>query len=112
MLNSTCDLQLNQHLLGTNLNLRLKTNVTFCRYYFMIEPNSAAVTMWLALDPADERNGCLVYVKESGLKPMRPHEVSGVLGFSQRCSDYGTPEDLANELALPASPGGWLTHAS
>ena len=41
----------------------------------MIEPNSAAVTMWLALDDADEQNGCLVYVKGSGHKAMRPHQV-------------------------------------
>jgi phytanoyl-CoA hydroxylase len=31
-------------------------------YYFMLNP-SVAVTMWMALEPADEENGCVKYVK-------------------------------------------------
>ena len=35
-----------------------------------------------------------------------------MLGFSQKCSDYGTAEDLANELVVPASPGDLIAHNS
>lgn len=81
------------------------------RYYFMITPQSA-VTMWLALDKADEENGCLVYVKGSGGGPIRPHQPSGILGFSQKCTDYGTPNDLANEIVMAADPGDMVAHNS
>src|SRR5690606_18348879 len=33
-------------------------------YYFMLKP-SVAVTMWMALEPADEENGCVRYIKGS-----------------------------------------------
>lgn len=36
-------------------------------YYFMLEPNEA-VTMWMALEPVDEENGCVRYVKGSHKK--------------------------------------------
>ena len=51
-------------------------------FYFRIKPQRA-VTGWLALDPADESNGCLRYVRGSADGPLRPHGFSGVLGFSQ-----------------------------
>lgn len=63
--------------------------------------------MWLALDHAEPDNGCLWsvtrdilllyadtiiepfrYVKDSHKQGMRTHQVSGVLGFSQKCTDY------------------------
>lgn len=49
----------------------------------MIHPMEAA-TFWLALDPADEHNGAVVYGVGSHRHGMRPHEPSGVLGFSQK----------------------------
>jgi hypothetical protein len=54
-------------------------------FYFHIKPNKA-VTMWMALDAADEENGCLVYTTGSHKTGIRPHQASGVLGFSQKCA--------------------------
>jgi phytanoyl-CoA hydroxylase len=68
--------------------------------------------MWVALDEADEENGCVWYVKGSADRGMRPHEASGLLGFSQKCSDYGTEEDLKNEMPMRAAPGDVVVHHS
>lgn len=78
-------------------------------YYFMLQPPEA-VTMWLALEDVDEENGCVRYVKGSHLKPMRPHGRTTTVGFSQGVTDYGTADDLANEVAVPAKPGDLLIH--
>ncbi|QKJ32616.1 phytanoyl-CoA dioxygenase family protein [Mucilaginibacter mali] len=80
-------------------------------YYFMLDP-SVAVTMWMALEPADEENGCVKYVKGSHLKGMRPHGRTKTLGFSQGIVDFGTDDDLQNEVAFPAKPGDLLVHHS
>merc|ERR1712217_149041 len=75
-------------------------------YYFMITPQSA-VTMWMALEKADEENGCLRYIKgsvERGV--MRPHDFSGIVGFSQTITDfdkYGA--DGKDEMKMVAEPG-------
>jgi phytanoyl-CoA hydroxylase len=78
-------------------------------YYFKIIP-CQALTMWLALDDVDTENGCVCYVRGSNLRGMRPHEKSGVLGFSQKMTDYGRPVDLENEVIVPARPGDLLVH--
>jgi phytanoyl-CoA hydroxylase len=78
-------------------------------YYFKLTP-CEALTMWLALDDVDEENGCVSYVRGSNRRGMRPHEKSGVLGFSQKMSDYGRPEDLENNVMVPAQPGDLLVH--
>jgi len=80
-------------------------------YYFMLNP-SIAVTMWMALEPADEENGCVKYVKGSHLKGMRPHGRTKTLGFSQGIIDFGTDEDIANEVSFPTKPGDLLVHHS
>lgn len=80
-------------------------------YYFMLDP-SVAVTMWMALEQADEENGCVKYVKGSHLKGMRPHGRTKTLGFSQGIIDFGTDDDLQNEIAFPAQPGDLLVHHS
>jgi phytanoyl-CoA hydroxylase len=77
----------------------------------MLDP-SVAVTMWMALEPADEENGCVKYVKGSHLKGMRPHGRTKTLGFSQGITDFGTEDDLQNEIAFPAQPGDLLVHHS
>ena len=66
--------------------------------------------MWLALDEVDEENGCVRYVLGSKERGMRPHGRTQTLGFSQGITDYGLPEDQANEVALPAQPGDLLVH--
>lgn len=78
-------------------------------FYFCLEP-CEALTMWLALDEVDEENGNVRYVRGSHLEGMRHHAASGVLGFSQAMTDFGRPEDLANEVAMPARPGDLLVH--
>ncbi len=78
-------------------------------YYFRLAP-CEAVTMWLALDVVDEENGCVRYVRSSHQRGMRPHGRTQVLGFSQGIIDYPGPEDLANEVPMPAEPGDLLVH--
>lgn len=80
-------------------------------YYFMLDPQQA-VTMWLALEKADEENGCVKYVKGSHLKGMRTHGRTATLGFSQQIVDFGTAEDIKNEIVFPANPGDLLVHHS
>lgn len=80
-------------------------------YYFMLEPNEA-VTMWLGLDDVDEENGCVRYVKGSHLQGMRPHSKTQTLGFSQGMSNFGTEDDLANEVWFKTKPGDLLVHHS
>ena len=78
-------------------------------YYFMLEPMEA-VTMWMALEPVDEENGCVRYVKGSHKKGMRRHGRTQTLGFSQGITDFGTKEDLTNEVFFPTQPGDLLVH--
>jgi phytanoyl-CoA hydroxylase len=68
--------------------------------------------MWLALEKVEEENGCVKYVRGSHLKGMRPHGRTSTLGFSQQIVDFGTEEDIKNEIAFPASPGDLLVHHS
>lgn len=79
-------------------------------YYFMLNPPKA-VTMWLALENADEENGCVRYIKGSHLTGIRPHGRTKTLGFSQAITDY-SEEDFAKEVAMPALPGDLLIHHS
>jgi phytanoyl-CoA hydroxylase len=77
----------------------------------MLNP-SVAVTMWMALEPADEENGCVKYVRGSHLKGMRPHGRTQTLGFSQGITDFGTADDLEKEISFPANPGDLIIHHS
>ena len=78
-------------------------------YYFKLKP-CEAVTMWLALEPVDHENGCVRYVPGSHMNGMRPHGLSGVLGFSQGITDFPNANDAENEVAFPAQPGDLLAH--
>ena len=80
-------------------------------YYFKIDPPKA-LTMWLALNDADEENGCVRYVIGSHLKGIREHTLTGTLGFSQGISDYGNEDDKTNEVPVPASAGDLIVHDS
>jgi phytanoyl-CoA hydroxylase len=77
----------------------------------MLDPQQA-VTMWLALEKADEENGCVKYIKGSHKKGMRTHGRTTTLGFSQGIVDFGTEEDIKEEIAFPANPGDLLVHHS
>lgn len=78
-------------------------------YYFMLEP-CRALTMWMALDPVDEENGCVRYIRGSHLDGMRPHGRTQTLGFSQGIIDFGREKDLRDEVPCPANPGDLLAH--
>lgn len=79
-------------------------------YYFMIAPPQA-VTGWLALEPVDDENGCLNYVRGSHRgEGWRPHGRSQILGFSQGITDFGTPDDVANTVTMPGDAGMLLMH--
>jgi phytanoyl-CoA hydroxylase len=77
-------------------------------YYFCLDPPNV-VTLWLALDPVDEGNGCLRYVAGSHLRPIRPHNRSNILGFSQGIIDYGAA-DRAAEVAILLQAGDAVAH--
>ena len=49
-------------------------------FYFCLKPPNVA-TLWLALDPVDDENGCLRYVPGSHRKGIRAHHPTSVLGF-------------------------------
>lgn len=78
-------------------------------HYFMLDP-CEAVTMWLALDVADEENGCVRYVRGSHKHGMRKHARTKTLGFSQGIVDYPANQDREAETAFPAKPGDLLVH--
>lgn len=77
-------------------------------YYFNLKPPHVC-TIWLALDRVDDENGCLRYVAGSHLPGVRPHNRSGILGFSQGISDYG-PADQAREVPIHLQPGDAVVH--
>jgi len=75
-------------------------------YYFMLQP-CHALTMWMALDEADEENGCVRYLAGSHVHGMRTHARTRTLGFSQGISDY---DSEADEVICLAQPGDLLAH--
>lgn len=77
-------------------------------YYFMLEPNHA-LTCWLALDRADEENGCIRYVRGSHRRGMRPHASSDVFGFSQGITDFGSHDEALEQTAC-VEPGDLIIH--
>jgi len=79
-------------------------------YYFMIKPQKA-VTMWLSLGDADERNGAVCYIPESHSKGMREHGNTSLLGFSQGMTDWAEADTKA-EVQMEASAGDILVHHS
>jgi phytanoyl-CoA hydroxylase len=77
-------------------------------FYWMIEPVEG-LTVWIALDPVDEENGCVRYVPGSHLRGMRPHARTQTKGFSQGIADFGD-EDRAAEMGPHLQPGDVLVH--
>jgi phytanoyl-CoA hydroxylase len=79
-------------------------------YYFHLSP-CRAVTGWLALEDVDHQNGCIHYVRGSHkAEDFRPHGRTGVLGFSQGITDFGTLDDEAETTAFPGQAGTFLMH--
>ena len=66
--------------------------------------------MWLALDPVDEANGCVRYVRGSHQRGLREHARTQTLGFSQGIVDFPTEVDRGEEIVVPAAAGDLLVH--
>ena len=77
-------------------------------YYFCLDPD-ASITLWLALDPVDQENGCLRYLPGSHRGGLREHDASNVLGFSQGISNYGE-EEISREVEISCQPGDLVVH--
>ena len=77
-------------------------------YYFCLPPN-VSITLWLAIDPVNEQNGCLRYLPASHRQGLREHDASNVLGFSQGIVDYGDQE-RAREEQIFCEPGDLVIH--
>jgi phytanoyl-CoA hydroxylase len=77
-------------------------------YYFCLKPANVA-TLWLALDSADEQNGCIRYVRGSHRAGIRPHNPTQVLGFSQGITNYDD-EDEAHVVPMCLQPGDLIAH--
>lgn len=76
-------------------------------YYFNLKPPNV-LTIWVAIDPVDEENGCLRYVRGSHLQGVRVHERSNVLGFSQHIPDHAVSP--ASEVKVTLEPGDAVVH--
>lgn len=77
--------------------------------YMHITPREA-VTLWVALDAADEDNSCMRYVAGSHRLGLRHHQLTDVPGFSWGIPDYGTDHDRAGEVTVRVSPGSVVAH--
>ncbi len=78
-------------------------------YYFCLKPNSAC-TVWIPLDPVDEENGALTYVRGSHRNGVLNHGASSILGFSQGLTG-GLPR-TGEHVMCAAQPGDVLVHHS
>src|SRR5215467_2320884 len=76
-------------------------------FYFCLEPNSAC-TVWIPLEPVDEENGALTYVRGSHRHGVLDHAASSVLGFSQALK--GNLDGTAEHVICPVRPGDVLAH--
>ena len=77
-------------------------------YYFRLEPPDRTVTAWIALDDADERNGCLRYIAGSHLEGLLPHEA--VPGAPYHLVPPPESIDTAREVLTPVRRGGVIFH--
>lgn len=77
-------------------------------HYYKLDP-PVGLHIWVALDAADEENGCLRFVRGSHKRGLRPHERSTVLGFSQVVSDWSAGDE-ASEVAVSLEPGDAVVH--
>lgn len=79
-------------------------------YYWHITP-CRGLTFWLALEPVDEENGCIHYLRGSHrAEAFRPHGRSKILGFSQGITDFGSTDDTAATVHFPGPAGTCLVH--
>ena len=77
-------------------------------FYFKYAP-PLALTIWLAMEPIDQENGCLRYLPGSHRRGIRPHARSHVLGFSQTVSDWSDQDEEA-EARVELRAGDAVVH--
>jgi phytanoyl-CoA hydroxylase len=77
-------------------------------HYYKFEP-AETLSIWVALDPVDEDNGGMRYVRASHRKTFRDHGPGRIAGFSQVVTDFG-PSDEANEISFRLGPGDAVVH--
>jgi phytanoyl-CoA hydroxylase len=77
-------------------------------YYFNLRPPHV-LTIWLAIDPVDDENGCLHYVRGSHRQGVRPHGLSSIVGFSQQITDFGA-DDETRETPVHLRPRDAVVH--
>ena len=75
-----------------------------CAYWISM-PDTRAVSCWVALDEAVIENGCMWYIPESHLIPIRPHVPSAKGGGALVCE---ASEDEA--IAIEIKPGSCIFH--
>ena len=76
-------------------------------YIFSMWP-SESIMFWVALDPADEDNGCLRYVPGTHWHGYRPHDLSAPV---HRMLDYSN-RDRDHEVPVPVAAGDVVAHHS
>jgi ectoine hydroxylase-related dioxygenase (phytanoyl-CoA dioxygenase family) len=64
----------------------------------------------MALDDVDRHNGALSYIPGSQREGLRPHQASGVLGFSQSIPDYSEADRAREQLLEGLRPGDCICH--
>ena len=77
-------------------------------FYFKFNPPHVA-SVWMAIDPVDEGNGCLRYIPGSHQRGIRPHTLTSVLGFSQGITDYCSKDEEMEEV-VDMEPGDVVVH--
>jgi len=79
-----------------------------------VEPANATIQVWVAVDNADEENGCMHFVPGVHAKPMLEHHVfSGDPSYEGRLLAIVDPEhslDLSAAVACPLASGGATFH--
>jgi phytanoyl-CoA hydroxylase len=75
-----------------------------CAYWISM-PDKRAVSCWVALDEARKENGCMWYIPESHLSPIRVHRPSAKGGGALMC-DAAEEEAIAVEI----KPGSCIFH--
>jgi phytanoyl-CoA hydroxylase len=73
--------------------------------YWPDMPDKRALSFWIALDDADEENGCMMYVAESHKKPMLPHS-QPTPNAALQCKIH--PDDEISMGIIPA--GSCIAH--
>lgn len=76
--------------------------------YFNLTPPDA-LTLWIALDEANEANGCVRYARGSHKQGLLPHKATGIKGNSWGLAHPPSPAEL-DEVPGLLAPGDAMIH--